>query len=215
MIGPQRSMPQTSLSVPRLQPPRRPARLVLDWLGRWLRRGDRSAVAVEMGIVAIPFFMMFLGTMEMSYDLYVQAALNNAVEVAARGVQVGNGQDAKGEKGNAFVAASVCPNLGGLLDCDLLVAGTVDITTSGMGPDYFSYLSQQPDPFTEADATNGTNTCSGVGGHLIMLRAWYNGPTFVGLLIPSFTSIYNGAAVHITVAQAGFVNEWFSGGQNC
>ncbi len=176
---------------------------------RWLRRGDRSAVAMELGIIAIPFFTMFLGVMEMSYDLYVQAALNNAVETAARGVQVGQSQGNTNETSNTFIAASVCPNLGGLLDCNLLTVGVVPI------PAPYNYFSLPlANQLTQAESNSGGGICTGLGGQMMVLKAWYDGPTFVGMLIPAFTTTYNATLVHVTTATAGFVNEFFPGGQN-
>ncbi len=166
-------------------------------------------MAVELGIIAIPFFMTFLGIMEMSYDLYVQAALNNAVEVAARGVQVGSQTGSSGENSNTFIAAAVCPNLGGLLDCSLLTVGVAPIPT---GFNYFSLPVQ--DQLTQGEATAGNGICTGTAGQMMVLKAWYDGPTFVGLLIPSFSTTYNGVWTHVTTASSGFVNEYFSGGQN-
>ncbi len=164
---------------------------------------------MELGIIAVPFFMMFLGVMEMSYDLYVQAELNNAVEMAARGVQVGQSQGSSGEKSTAFIASSVCPNLGGGLNCNLLTVGVAPIP---QGYNYYSLPVQ--DQLTQGEASSGGGICTGVGGQMMVLKAWYDGPTFVGMLIPAFTTTYNGALVHVTTASAGFVNEWFSGGQS-
>ena len=201
-------MPQT-LGLSLAPSPRRRGRAEAAALARWLRRGERSAVAVELGIIAIPFFMMFLGVMEMSYDLYVQAELNNAVESAARSVQVGNAQGASGENSNAFLAANVCTNLGGLLDCALLTVGVAPIPA---GFNYYTLPVQNQ--LTQGEASGGNGICTGVGGQMMVLKAWYDGPTFVGLLIPSFTTTYNGVLTHVTQASAGFVNEWFAGGQS-
>ena len=209
MIGSQRSMPQVSVSPAPLQPPRRPVRPALDRIARWLRRGDRSAVATELGIIAIPFFTMFLGVMEISYDLYVQAELNNAVETAARSVQTGNAQGSSGEKSNVFLAAAVCPNLGGLLNCNLLTVGVAPVP---VGFNYYSLPVQNQ--LTQAEATGGSGICTGVGGQMMVLKAWYDGPTFLGLLVPAFSTTYNGTLTHVTTSTAGFVNEWFAGGQS-
>jgi Flp pilus assembly protein TadG len=181
---------------------------------RWLRRGEPSAVSMELGIIAIPFFTMFLGVMEISYDLYVQASLDNAVELAARGVQVGNAMGVNNENSNTFVGQNVCPNLGGLLDCNLLTVAVVPILS---GYDYYTLPLQQQ--LTQAEANNGTGICTGTGGTPEVLVAWYNGPTFLGLLVPAFTSQWsapgaqNSTTVHVTQASAGFVDEYFPGGQ--
>jgi hypothetical protein len=45
----------------------------------------------------------------------------------------------------------------------------------------------------------------------MVLKLWYDGPTFLGLLVPSFTKTWNNQTVHETAAVAGFVNEYFTG----
>ena len=183
-------------------------------MGRWLRRGERSAVAVELGIIAIPFFTIFLGVMEVSYDLYVQASLDNAVEIAARSVQTGNAMGTSGQTSSAFIASNVCPNLGGLLDCSLL---TVAVAPIPAGFDYYTLPVQ--DQLTQAEASSGGGICTSTAGTPMVLKAWYDGPTFLGLLVPAFTSQWtptgaqHAQTVHVTQASAGFVNEYFPGGQ--
>jgi Flp pilus assembly protein TadG len=96
-------------------------------VARWLRRGDQSAVAMELAILAVPFFVMFLGVMEMSYDLYVQAEMDNMAEFASRAVQVGSSTGSANETSSTFVANTVCPALSGLLDCALVTAAVVPV----------------------------------------------------------------------------------------
>ena len=178
--------------------------------GRWLRRGSRGIVALEFAIISVPFFVIFLGTMEMAYDLYVQSELDNAVNIAARSVQVGNAKGGAGVKSSQFVTQYVCPNLSSALDCSLL---TVGVTPVAKGQNY--YTSPVDLSVTaETNAANGTGVNSCAGGRMMALVAWYNGPTFVGLLVPSFATQWNGQTVHLTAASAGFVNEFFPGGQS-
>jgi len=184
-------------------------RQALRRVATWLRRGERSAVALEFGIIAVPFFVMFLGIMEMSYDLYVQAELDNAVDLAARSVQVGSATGSVGEKSSAYVTQQICPNLGGLLDCNLL---TVAVAPIPAGSDYYQDWTNWAQNLTEAEANAGCAITTGTAGQMMVLKAWYDGPTFVGLLVPTFTKIApNGNVVHQTVSSAGFVNEYFSG----
>ena len=180
---------------------------------RWLRKRDRCAVAVELGIISIPFFTMFLGVMEVAYDLYVQAAMDNAVEIAARSVQTGGTTGQSGETSQTFVN-SICANLGGLLDCSLLTVGVAPIPANF---DYYSLPVQ--DQLTQAEASSGGGICTSTAGTPMVLKAWYDGPTFLGLLVPAFTTEWtapgaqNSQLVHVTSATAGFVNEYFAGGQ--
>ena len=172
-------------------------------LSLWKDR--RCATATELAICAVPFFSMLLGLMDAGYDLYIQAELDTAVNNAARGVQVGTITGKSGMTSAQLAAQSVCPNLHGLLNCNLLVVGVIHVPT-----DY--YQDQNPITLTTASSSGGS-VCTGSGGQLMLLQAWYLGPTFVGRLIPAFSTVYNGQRVHITSSSAGFVDEFFSGGQ--
>ena len=156
----------------------------------------------------VPFLVLVLGIMELGYDLYVQAALDNAVQTAARSVQVGSVKGTSGETSAQFVASAVCPAIGGRLDCDLLIVG---VKTIPSGSNYYN----DPNPLTLLNASSGSGSiCTGHGGQLLILQAWYAGPTFVGGLIPAFASSYGGGLVHLTTASVGFMNEYFAGGQS-
>ena len=172
--------------------------------GLWADR--RCTTSLELAIIAAPFFAMLLGLMDAGYDLFVQAELDTAVNMAARGVQVGSVTGTKGETSAQLAAAAVCPNLRGLLNCSLLTVGVIHIPT-----DY--YQDQNPLTFTSASSTGGS-VCTGTGGQLMLLQAWYQGPTFVGRLIPGFSQAYGNKRVHFTSSSAGFVDEYFSGGQS-
>jgi hypothetical protein len=183
-------------------------------LVRWLRRGDRSAVSMELGIIAIPFFVMFLGVMEISYDLFVQATLDNATETAARSVQVGSTTGNNSQSNSAYVSSNVCPNLGPLLDCALLEVAVVPVP---FGFNYWSLPLQSQLNEGQIGVSTGTGIgngiCTGVGGQMMLLKAWYNGPTFLGALVPYFATTWNNVVVHLTTSSAAFVNEYFTGGQ--
>lgn len=186
---------------------------------------------MEFAILAVPFFAMMLGLMEMGYDLFTQAVLNTVVEESARQIQVGNVIGQANETSAELANAVVCPNLRGLLECQNLTVGVLPLpqtvnangVPTGVQKDY--YTARDLINYTAAAGTtnNGVTTggqiCTGTAGQLMLLAAWYNGPTFVGQLIPLFGSVVNinGASkrVHVTYATAGFVNEYFSGGQGC
>jgi Flp pilus assembly protein TadG len=185
----------------------------------YLRYGvaaDRHAsVPMEFAILAVPFFAMMLGLMEMGYDLFVQAALNTVVAEAAREIQVGKVVGYRGETSDELKNDVICPNLHGLLYCPNITVGVEPIPT---GQDF--YTARDLITYTAAAGTtdNGTTTggevCTGAAGQLILLAAWYNGPTFVGRLIPIFGSVVKvqgvSRRVHVTYATAGFVDEYFA-----
>jgi Flp pilus assembly protein TadG len=165
-------------------------------------------VALEFAFVAIPFFTLVLGVMELGYDLFVQAALNYAVASAARSVQVGSTQGTAGESSAALAASAVCPAVSGLLSCSNIVVGVRPLPA---GSDYYS----AGNALTLSNAASGGGAvCTGSAGQMMLLTAWYTGPSFVGALIPSFSTTYGGSLIHLTSASTGFVNEDFVGGQS-
>jgi Flp pilus assembly protein TadG len=179
------------------------------------RAHRRGAAALEFTILSVPFLILTLGTMEVGYDFFVQAALSNAVTVAARGMQVGTAQaSVTGKAETSWVTSAVCPALGGLLNCGQLYV-TVSGIPSGTGQNYYTYLTANA-PSLAAMTSSTDSVCTGAAAQLMILRAYYLSPSFLGLLIPSWSQPWpSGTAqrVHVTYASAGFVNEYFSGGE--
>jgi Flp pilus assembly protein TadG len=173
---------------------------------------------MDFALLSVPMLILMLGTMEVGYDFFVQAALDNAVQTAARSVQVGQAQgDVNGNSVAAWVQSQVCPALGRLLDCGQLYV-TVAPIPSGVGQNYYTYL--QANPITlNAIVGSGNSVCTGTPGQLMVVRAFYLSPTFLGMLVPSFSVVspINGSTrVHASYAASGFVNENFgTGEQGC
>jgi hypothetical protein len=165
----------------------------------------RGAVALEFAIVVLPFITLVLGVMEIGFDLFVQGTLDAAVNQAARSVQTGAVHGSSGETSAQFAAAAMCAALGNGLSCARIVVGIEPVPN---GHTYYG----NPASLTLAGAASGA-ICTGVGGQVMLIQAWYLGPTLAGALIPYFSTTYNGSLVHITSASAAFVNEYFTGGQ--
>jgi Flp pilus assembly protein TadG len=179
--------------------------------------GRRSSVSLEFSIVAVAFLILAFGAMELGYDYFVQAALDSALNVAARGVQVGTLQDEGG--GSKFIQKAVCPALGTLLECGNLYVSVTDITRQQQlgGPtDYYNFLNDNLNPTLEMTLSDPVDT--GCKFDLMLVQAYYLGPTFLGTLVPGFATtspLNSNQLVHISYSTAGFVNEDFSGGPEC
>ena len=183
----------------------RKARSVLRAFGRT----RRSAVAMEMAVVALPFCLLMLGTFEIAFDLYVQSAMNLAVGQAARNVWVGNVQGPM--VSTSFVTAAVCPTISSLLNCGSIIANVHPISQTS------DFWNTPPPAYTDGtNLTVGTWTvCTGGPGQYVLVQLVYAGPTFVGLFIPSFTLKYNGVPVHATYTSAAIVNQPFTATSTC
>jgi Flp pilus assembly protein TadG len=176
--------------------------------GAGLQRRRRGTVSLELAILAVPFFIMLLGILEISYDFFVQAALDSAVETVARTVQVG-GFQGTGTSNSQSIVNAVCGELSAMLACKQM---TVSVTPVASGHDYYS-ASVHACVSSSNPGAAGVNT--GTGGQLMVLGAWYNGPTFLGALVPGFaTSNGSGGLGHRSFASAGFVNEYFGAGES-
>jgi Flp pilus assembly protein TadG len=176
----------------------------------------RATAALEFAILAVPFLVLALGTFEVGYDFFVESVLDNAVHVAARSVQVGTTQGAASGSGVAtWVASAVCPAMRGLLGCGQLYV-SVGAIPSGTGQNYYTYIAANPPSLAGLMGANGS-VCTGTGGQLMLLRAYYLSPTFLGLLVPDWSQaspLSSTGRVHVSFASAGFVNEYFSGGKS-
>jgi len=176
--------------------------------------GRGGATSLEFAICGVAFFSMTLGLMDVGYDLFIQAELDIATETAARSVQVGGVTGTTGETSAQLAAAAVCPSLHGLLNCNLLIVSVTPLTTG----DYSvasNYRSISQAAGSGGFGATGGNNNTGCAGQMMLLQAWYVGPTFAGRLIPAFSQTYFGNISHITSSSAGFVNEYFAGGQAC
>jgi Flp pilus assembly protein TadG len=182
--------------------------------GRRSLRADRHATtALEFAILGASFILLVLGAFEVGYDFFVASALDYAVHVAARSVQVGTATgSAKGSNAAAWVTSQVCPALGKLLSCNGLY---VSIAAVPSGMNYYAYLSVNP-PTLAATTSSSNSVCTGGAGQMMLLSAYYLGPSFLGGLVPGWSqpSPLNPAIyVHVSYASAGFVNEYFTGGE--
>ena len=164
-------------------------------------RDRRGTVTLELAAALVP--LLVLGVMEIGYDLFVQEALDSAVNTAARLVFTGQQTGQQGYA--AFVQNAVCPAVANILECRFVY---VNVQPVPAGADYYTMVPPALSP--------GANTvCTGSAGQFMLLQAWYTGPTFLGALFPSFSASIGGSLTHVTYASAGFVNEQFVGGQPC
>jgi Flp pilus assembly protein TadG len=179
-----------------------------------LARSKRSSVSVEMAAVAIPFFMLMLGSFEVSYDSYMQSAMNFAVSEGARQIWLGKAQGSMSSAN--FVNGFVCPAVGFMVDCSLLTMRVQPVrpVTSNDFWQFMTNASPGPLPYystgTGRSATLTTATwavCTGAPGEGVLVEAVYAGPTFVGGFIPSFVVNTASGLVHPTYAAQGFVSQ--------
>jgi Flp pilus assembly protein TadG len=171
--------------------------------------GRRGTTTIEFAVLAIPFFMFALFIMEVSYDLYTQAALDTALETAMRAIQTGNAQNVTNS--TAFLTNYVCPNLAGLLECNSKTFISVQKLTFTGNQDYYTYTTGAlPVSGNALSLTSygSSGFCNSAPNQYLLISLIYVGPTFIGGLLPGVLSeTYNNALVHATLSTAGVATE--------
>jgi Flp pilus assembly protein TadG len=63
---------------------------------RFITKDRKGATAIEFAIIALPFFMLFMGIIEIGLTMFVDSSLNSAIRTVAR-QGVATGYNNKGE----------------------------------------------------------------------------------------------------------------------
>ena len=141
---------------------------------RRFRRDERGANAVEFGIIALPFFALFLAIIEASLVFVTNQVMETALRDAARLVRTGQAQ-MQGFSANQF-RDRVCQGITVLLNCraDLVV----DVRE-------FPRFGTPQTPPVRPDGTldpNRANFQMGRPGSVIVATAYYDAPSYTNLL---------------------------------
>jgi hypothetical protein len=178
------------------------------------RHGRRGTTTLEFGIIAMPFFLWFLFIFELSYDLYTQIALDNALTQASRSIQTGNAQYL--QNGQAFINNYLCPALGGRLVCSNLYVN-VSAPVFSNGQDLYSYTSgaipSSSGTLILSGYSGSSSFCNAQPGQFLLISVIYTGPSFIGAILPGILSLkYNGTTVHPTLSTTSIVMEPYTPG---
>ncbi len=163
------------------------------------RRNQDGATVVEFALVATPFFALMFAIIETALLFFADQALDTAVSSASRLIRTGQAQE-EGMSASAFKTA-ICDEMGALLDCSKL---KVDVEK------YSNFdainLGTPVDADGNLKVTENYNT--GHGGDIVVVRTYYEWPTFVTGLGNNLANMPDGT--HLLVATAAFRNEPFS-----
>ena len=164
------------------------------------RRNQSGATVVEFALVATPFFALMFAIIETALVFFADQALDTAVSSVSRLIRTGQAQ-ADSMSASDFKTA-ICGRMVGLLDC-----------TSGLKVDVRKYadfnsinLNTPVDKDGNLDVTENYQT--GHGGDIVVVRAYYEWPTFVTGLGNNLGNMPDGN--RLLVATAAFRNEPFS-----
>ncbi len=135
------------------------------WLKRLKRFGrqERGAVAVEFGMLAIPFFLIFIALFEVSLMLLGERFLQEAVTGAGRAIRTG--QATSGTDLAQFKTQYLCPRLV-MLDCNKVL---VEVRTF----DSFSTISLDEPDFSDPDRDPPLEFNIGGASTITTIRVFY------------------------------------------
>jgi Flp pilus assembly protein TadG len=164
-------------------------------------REEKGATAVEFGLVALPFLGLLLAIIETAVLFLAGQTLESAVDNTARLIRTGQAQE-DGLTGDTF-KAQICNEALVLPSCtDRL---HIDVRTYSKFSDMS--VSDPIDKSGNADYTTFIYN-AGHGGDIVLVRAYYEWPTFSRLLGLNFANLSNGK--HLLAAVTAFKNEPFS-----
>jgi Flp pilus assembly protein TadG len=165
---------------------------------RFMRRQD-GAVAVEFGLILLPFLALMFGIMETALVFFADQTLETAVSESARLIMTGQAQT-QSLNATTFKNA-VCARIYGLFDCQNGVYVNVQTYSSFGGITYTPPLD-----------TNGNLVTSnfvyqpGGPGDIVVVRLYYQWPIYVSLMnLNKLTNMSNNK--RLLVATAAFRNE--------
>jgi len=174
---------------------------------RGLLRDENGAVAIEFGVLALPFFTLIYAILETSIVFLSGQILDAAVNDASRKVRTGQAQTA--EWSASTFKTEVCDGLYGLFDCNGVKVKVSKFT---------SFQSAAPSPPVsedcDADATEAECAWTiaetytpGSGSEIVLVEAYYKWPTLINL--PWFNLATQAGGTRLQSAVRVFRNEPF------
>ncbi len=150
--------------------------------------GDRkAAAAVEFALIAAPLIFMICCSIEVGMIFLVSVTLDNATDVAARGIRTG--LTTGGNTTQAQFVQAICNNMGWLASsCPSSLSVDVQTFSSFTAVTTVSSLVQNGKLLPPAYAVGG-------GSQIQMVRVYYDWPLFTPLMNPSLSTLANGDAV--------------------
>jgi len=137
------------------------------FLHRFARRKD-GATAVELAMVAIPFFSLVFAIFEVALIYLGTSSLDNGLTAAARQIRTGQAQSSN--MTNAQFRQLVCDRITPLLACDSRLV--IDVRRFGS----FGGIVVPPPLDGTGNFAGGNVFQSGAAGDIIVARAYYAWP---------------------------------------
>src|SRR4051812_47301772 len=149
------------------------ARLKIVRAARRLLRRQDGAVAVEFGLVALPFLALVFAILETSIIFFSGQALETAVADSSRLIMTGQAQTSGFDQ--AAFKNAVCAKIYGLFDCANGVYVDVKTFTT------FGNVAMNNPVDSSGNFNNNFTYTPGGPGDIVVVRLYYQWPVYVSL----------------------------------
>jgi Flp pilus assembly protein TadG len=186
----------------RTDEPNRKVRLGRSIAGRGFRqfrRDQDGATAVEFALLAVPFLALLFAILETALIFFAGQLLDRGVQETARMIRTGQTQQ-QGFDADKFRTA-VCDAMIVMVSCPSILKIDVRTSKSFDGVDLSSPISDGELDDDEFDYDDGH------GGDIVVVRAFYEWPTFLRYFGQDWATLANGN--HLLTSTATFRNEPF------
>src|ERR1700730_15085266 len=164
---------------------------------------DDGAAAVEFGLVAAPFLVLFIAFFKTALVFFAGRVLDETTEQASRYILTGQAQQSSMTQ-SAF-AKYVCQNTFALFDCNKFMINVQNYNSFAAA----NIASPTLNFNDQGQVTNQWSYSPGNPGDIVIVQAMYEWPV-IGLLGFNIANI--GANNRLLVSTAAFKNEPFPGG---
>ena len=173
---------------------------------RAFRRDERGATAVELALLAIPFFALVGAILQTALVFLASQILDGAVQDSSRLIRTGQEQNITPPPTDAAATyqAAICDRLFNLFDCTQLHV-TVNVITD------FASATVASSPLDPTDPSKWTLAPAydpGTGSSIVMVQAYYKWPTFFNFAGFNFATSSDGT--RLLGAVRVFANEPFT-----
>ena len=163
----------------------------------------RGAAAVEFALIAIPFFFLLFGLLELALIFVMGTVLEHAVHEAGRQIRTGQFQTATSSQTDEVrFKQMICDRLMDLMSCDArLMIDVKSFSSFGASTNAVSFKSNG-----ELD-TDAFDVSPGAADEIVVVRAYYSWGLITPIMSKPLENLPNGR--HLLSAVAVFRNEPF------
>lgn len=148
-------------------------------------RDDRAAVAVEFGLLALPFFTIVAAILETALVFFAGQVLESAVHDSSRLIRTGQAQTGATPFTAADYKQAICDGLYGMFDCNsermlvrVEVLPSFEDIDSALKPPIGTTCATDP---SACDWSVTPKYEAGVGSNIVIVQAYYKWPTLIDL----------------------------------